>query len=169
MWKFDHEQTNSNRVISKIFGVEECWSYISLHAKKLVPEGGWLIDEEEIDCTSSVSVPIMHRMRSRQPNINVNTTFQFHYKCCSLSLLVHQRYQMMIFIYLILLLFQVKSYILIDNHDIKLLILCNICGHILGMISRRSFSTAKYPHKRLIKCKYRCSENTKKNKGHLDY
>ena len=29
MYKFDHDQTNSHRVISKRFGVEECWSYIS--------------------------------------------------------------------------------------------------------------------------------------------
>ena len=29
MWKFDHYQTNSRRVINKSFGVEECWSYIS--------------------------------------------------------------------------------------------------------------------------------------------
>ena len=29
MWKFDHDQTNSHRVINKSFGVEECWSYIN--------------------------------------------------------------------------------------------------------------------------------------------
>ena len=29
MWKFDHDQTNSHRVIKKSFGVEECWSNIN--------------------------------------------------------------------------------------------------------------------------------------------
>ena len=30
MLKFDHDQTNSHRVINKRFGVEECWSYINV-------------------------------------------------------------------------------------------------------------------------------------------
>ena len=29
IWKFDHHQANSHRVINKKFGVEECWSYIN--------------------------------------------------------------------------------------------------------------------------------------------
>ena len=29
IYKFDHDQTNSHRVINKRFGAEECWSYIN--------------------------------------------------------------------------------------------------------------------------------------------
>ena len=33
MLKFDHDQTDSHRLINKRFGVEDCWSYISGHFK----------------------------------------------------------------------------------------------------------------------------------------
>ena len=30
IWKFDHDQTNSHRVINKSFGLKECWSYVNI-------------------------------------------------------------------------------------------------------------------------------------------
>ena len=31
MWMFDHDQTNSHRVINQSFGVKECWFYIDFN------------------------------------------------------------------------------------------------------------------------------------------
>ena len=36
MWKFDHDQTNSHRVMNKSCGVEECWSNIKLQQSNVI-------------------------------------------------------------------------------------------------------------------------------------